>query len=211
MILATKGSETYPDLIDQMFRLRAAVFSRRLGWDVSVTDGKEVDRFDALRPLYLLSVDQTRSIVHGAVRLLPTTGPNMLRDVFAALVPDGPVVDPLIWESSRFAVDTQRDAQQSTGALIATPTMELLCGIVEVCQLIGVETVVSVFDRRMARIFRAADCPFELLGTPVQIGNSLTYAGLFTISAALRNRLGQVGGLHEPVLASVPKSVLRSE
>lgn len=31
------------DLLDQMFRLRARVFDRRLGWDVAVEEGREVD------------------------------------------------------------------------------------------------------------------------------------------------------------------------
>jgi len=211
MILATKGTEHYPDLIDQMFRLRATVFAGRLGWDVNVVDNKEIDRFDALAPLYLLSVDRDLKVLHGAVRLLPTMGPNMLRDVFASLLPGGPIQGPLIWESSRFAVDVRQAPQRSESASIGTPTMELLCGIVEVCQLIGVEAIVSVFDNRMARVFRRADCPFELIGTPLSIGGSTTYVGLFRISAALRHRLGQVGGLPEPVLTPVPKSVLRSE
>jgi hypothetical protein len=72
----------YPELIDEMFRMRAEVFSGRLGWDVSVENGREIDRFDAEDPLYLLSLNEQSGQLRGAVRLLPTTGPNMLRDVF---------------------------------------------------------------------------------------------------------------------------------
>jgi acyl homoserine lactone synthase len=208
MILATKGSTAHPDLIEQMFRLRAQVFAKRLGWDVRVINDKEIDRFDALKPLYLLSVDATRTRLCGAVRLLPTTGPNMLRDVFSALVPDGPVESPVIWESSRFAVDMTHRPERPERTLVGGPTIELLCGLVEVSQLIGVEQIVSVFDSRMARIFRAADCPFELIGTPQSIGGTMTYAGLFTISAELRHRLAVAGHVKGPVLATSPKAVL---
>jgi acyl homoserine lactone synthase len=42
MILAIEGVDrhAYPYLFEQMFRMRTAVFSERLGWDVTVVDGK---------------------------------------------------------------------------------------------------------------------------------------------------------------------------
>lgn len=207
MILAIEGVDrhSYPDLFDQMFRMRAAVFSERLGWDVSVVDGKEIDRFDVEDPLYLLCVDELTQKLKGSARLLPTTGPNMLRDVFAILVPGGSVESPLIWESSRFAISPDLSvgpARQDVNQFVNTTTIELLCGLVEAAQLAGVEHIVSVFDARMARIFRAADCPCELIGVPARIGKTMTYAGLFEISDSMRRRLGDAGGLHAPVLAS---------
>ena len=207
MILAIEGVDrhAYPDLFDQMFRMRAAVFSERLGWDVTVVDGKEIDRFDGEDPLYLLCVDELTQELKGAVRLLPTTGPNMLRDVFAVLVPGGSVESPLIWESSRFAINPDLSVgpgRQDVNQFVNTTTIELLCGLVEAAQLAGVEHIVSVFDARMARIFRAADCPYELIGAPTRIGKTMTYAGLFEISDAMRGRLGNAGGLHAPVLAT---------
>jgi acyl homoserine lactone synthase len=207
MILAIEGVDrhAYPDLFDQMFRMRATVFADRLGWDVTVVDGREVDRFDAEDPLYLLCVDELTQELKGAVRLLPTTGPNMLRDVFGVLVPGGSVESPLIWESSRFAINPELSVgpgRQDVNQFVNTTTIELLCGLVEAAQLAGVEHIVSVFDARMARIFRAADCPYELIGVPARIGKTMTYAGLFEISDSMRRRLGDAGGLHAPVLAS---------
>ncbi len=191
MILTIEGvdSRAYPDLFEQMFRMRAAVFSERLGWDVTVVDGKEIDRFDAEDPLYLLCVDELTNELKGAVRLLPTTGPNMLRDVFGVLVPDGSVESPLIWESSRFAVNPMLSVgpdRQDANRVVNTTTIELLCGLVEAAQLAGVEHIVSVFDARMARIFRAADCPYEPIGVPARIGKTMTYAGLFDPAAMRR-------------------------
>ena len=206
MILTIEGVDRHlhADLFEQMFRMRAAVFADRLGWDVTVVDGREVDRFDEEDTLYLLCVDDVTHGLKGAVRLLPTTGPNMLRDVFSVLVPNGSVESPLIWESSRFAINpelvvgpTRQDANQ----VVNTTTVELLCGLVEAAQLAGVEHIVSVFDARMARIFRAVDCPYEVIGAPTRIGKTMTYAGLFEISDAMRHRLGDRAGLHDPVLS----------
>lgn len=206
MILAIEGVDRhlYPDLFEQMFRMRAAVFADRLGWDVTVVNGREVDRFDAEDPLYLLSIDELSGLLKGAVRLLPTIGPNMLRDVFPDLMPDGSVESPLIWESSRFAVNPivpDGSIREEVNHVVNATTMELLCGIVEAAQLAGVEYIVSVFDARMARIFRAVDCPYDIIGVPVRIGRTMTYAGLFEISDSMRRRLGSKAGLGKPVLS----------
>ncbi|RWD42766.1 acyl-homoserine-lactone synthase [Mesorhizobium sp.] len=215
MILAIEGVDRhlYPDLFEQMFRMRAAVFAGRLGWDVTVADGRESDRFDAEDPLYLLCVDQVTQQLKGAVRLLPTTGPNMLRDVFAVLVPDGSVESPLIWESSRFAVNPELaigPARPDANHIVNTTTVELLCGLVEAAQLAGVEHIVSVFDARMARIFRTIDCPYDVIGVPTRIGRTMTYAGLFEVSDAMRRRLGNKAGLGKPVLSSRPPASERA-
>lgn len=207
MITVIEGvdRDRHPDLIDAMHKMRAAVFAERLEWEVTVTNGLEIDRFDAEDPLYLLSVDERTGALHGAVRLLPTVGPNMLRDVFPVLVPGGAPESPLIWESSRFAVNPAAfdlaDRAQANHVVNRT-TIELLCGIVEVCQRAGIEHIVSVFDARMARIFRSIDCAFETIGTPMRIGKTMTYAGVFDMSDQMRERLGEAGQLHDPVLVA---------
>lgn len=211
MITTVEGVDRdhHPTLIDAMFRMRAAVFADRLGWDVSVLDGREIDRFDAQDPLYLLSVDDRTGALLGAVRLLPTMGPNMLRDVFPVLVPGGAPESPLIWESSRFAVNpaafSAADRAEANHVVNRT-TVELLCGIVEVCRRAGIEHIVSVFDARMSRIFRSIDCEFEIIGTPTRIGRTMTYAGVFDMSDEMRERLGAAGNLHAPVLVSQERS-----
>ena len=92
----------FPREIDAMFRNRAETFSERLGWDVVVENGRERDQFDAANPLYLLSVDPDTEEYWGSLRLLPTTGPNMLRDVFPFLMGGEPMVESAtIWEISR--------------------------------------------------------------------------------------------------------------
>ncbi|MCB1469044.1 MAG: hypothetical protein KDK08_18320 [Rhizobiaceae bacterium] len=189
-----------------MFRMRAEVFSDRLSWDVTVQNGREIDRFDAEDPLYLLSLDDRSGQLRGAVRLLPTTGPNMLRDVFPVLMPGGTVESPLIWESSRFAINPRIFAAKDRAEVNHTvnrTTVELLCGMVETAQRAGIEHIVSVFDARMARIFRSIDCRFEQIGTPTRIGRTMTYAGLFDMSEEMRSRLATAGDFHSPVLANV--------
>jgi len=204
LTIESHNQPEFPDLIDQMFQMRGEVFSGRLGWDVTVTDDREIDRFDDEDPAYLLSVNEKTGALQGAVRLLPTTGPNMLRDVFHVLAPEGAPESPLIWESSRFAINPHifvSDDRTIANHRVNSITLELLCGIVEVCQKSGIDQIVSVFDARMARIFRAVDCSYDEIGTPTRIGKVMTHAALFEMSDAMWTRLARVGGFDAPVLA----------
>ena len=193
----------------QMFRIRAQVFWERLGWDVTVKDGLETDRFDDADPLYLVSVNEWTGRVEGSLRLLPTTGPNMLREVFPILIPGETVASTTIWESSRVSIDPNLP-QETTNRRLNRVTTDLLCGIVEVGLRAGLTFVVSVFDAKMVRIFRAAGVPADIIGRPTRVGDAMCYAGLFEISQDARQRIGNVRGRHESVLASDVPVVLRA-
>ncbi len=202
MIYLVNGADAgrYSRWIDEMHLIRAKVFRDRLGWDVQVEDGREVDRFDGENPLYILSVDD-RGRVEGSLRLLPTIGPNMLRDVFPSLLgPEETVESATIWESSRFSLDPDRP-MEVTSRKLNRVTTELLCAIVEVGLAVGLSFVVSVFDARMVRIFRAAQCPADMIGAPQKIGKVMTYAGLFDISEEAWGAIASAGGISDRVIS----------
>jgi acyl homoserine lactone synthase len=209
MIRLVQGSQRgrFSREIDEMHRLRAQVFHERLGWDVEARDGWEIDRFDSLDPLYLLSLDN-RGHVQGALRLLPTTGPNMLADVFSELLPAGQTVrSATVWESSRFSVAQSAIAERSPN-LLNRVTGELLLGIVEVGMMAGLTEVVSVYDLYFSRILKRAKCYAEPIGDPVRIGKVTAFAGLFEISETMLENLRTASGIRESVLE--PEQLMRS-
>lgn len=212
MIIAIEGADRnrFPAEIDAMHRIRASVFADRLGWDVQVVNGREVDRFDDANPLYLLSIDPLNGNVRGALRLLPTTGPNMLRDVFPVLLADGePIESPTIWESTRFCVHKDYLAERTPSGLNVA-TCELLAGIVEIGMMAGLRFVVSVYDARMARILKAAGCPAELVGAPQRIGEVMTYAGLFDISKSALAAIRNASGIETSVLGGEMPAIFKA-
>ena len=189
----------YPELIDQMFKLRARVFDKRLAWEVQVDGDHERDEFDDLDPLYALAIDKGRVV--GCFRLLQTTGPNMLSDVFSVLV-DGPVRSPLIWESTRFCIDTSAfDKRDKRG--LSDLTAKMLCSLYEIGMLAGLEFIVTVLDVRMERILRRAGCPMERLGEPKDIGGVKTLAILMPVSKDSITAVHAHNALSAPV---VPES-----
>ena len=168
------------EVIMGMHRLRGRVFKERLDWDVSFTDGLEIDQYDTFNPTYLLALEQ--SDVVGCVRLLPTTGHNMLADTFPVLL-DGNAAPKAtrIWESSRFCVDTKRVAATAENGL-RNATFLLFAAMIEWGQQRDLQAIVTVTDLRMERILRRAGWHLDRLGTPRQIGATKAIAGLLPIT-----------------------------
>lgn len=192
----------YPAFIEErraMHHLRCRVFKDRLGWDVQTQDGLEVDSFDALKPHYLLLCGRDGR-VDGCVRLLPSTGPTMLRDTFPALLGKSPMPnDPTIWESSRFALDLAADSPKGANG-IAVGTYELFAGMIEFGLSMPIKRIVTVTDLRVERILRRAGWPLERIAEPQTIGETRAVAGYLEVSSEHLRTLQRHGGLDGPVL-----------
>lgn len=171
----------FSELFDAMHRLRKQVFYDRLRWDVPIRGDWEIDEFDNENPLYVLSLDDFGRL-QGSLRLLPTTGPNMLRDVFSQITNEcGPVENPLVWESSRFCIRLPDERDQRESTTISRATVELIAGMGEVGLLAGLDHIVTVYDAFLRRIIRQTGCSETIVGQPVRFGRAQTYAGLFEI------------------------------
>lgn len=174
-------------LIDRMHALRARVFSERLDWNVTVRSGREIDEYDALDPTYLLAVTDDLCDVVGCARLLPGTGPTMLGRTFPVLLDGRPMPHrPGMVESSRFCVDTELGRRNAARGLHRT-TMALFAGILEWSLANGYTEVVTVTDHRFEKILMRAGLPFNRLGAPHPIGNTIAIAGI--IPATRQNAL----------------------
>lgn len=194
-------------LVSGMHRLRRKVFKDRLDWDVSVTGDLEIDNFDALGPAYLIIVTGGQDVV-GCVRLLPTTGPNMLANTFPALLDGKPApCSAAIIESSRFCVDTESSAHLAENGL-RRATFMLFTAMIEWAQFVGAEKIATVTDTRMERVLRRAGWPLQRLGSPQKIGGTMALAGLLDTSSAARDTVMRAGDMEGPVLAvGAPLSV----
>ncbi len=203
MLKVIEGSNAsyFPKEMDAMFRNRAETFSDRLGWEVVVRDGYERDCFDDANPLYLISVDPDTEEYWGSLRLLPTTGPNMLRDVFAQLLDGDFIESATIWESSRICATTSRGQPDRSRSGVNYALSELILGIGEVALAAGLTQIVSVFDARIFRVLRAAGCNPQIVGTPQRIGGAMSYAGLFDTGAGPLKAFRAAAGIENSVLA----------
>jgi acyl homoserine lactone synthase len=191
----------FPRGIDAMFRNRAETFSNRLGWEVVVKNGHERDIFDDANPLYLVSVDPDTDEYWGSLRLLPTTGPNMLRDVFPQLLDGGYIESATIWESSRICAAAIAGQPERSRSRVNYVLSELILGIGEVAVAAGLTQIVSVFDARIFRVLKAAGCNPQVIGAPQRIGDVMCYAGLFDTGEGPLQAFRVVAGIEDSILA----------
>lgn len=177
-------------LLDSMYRLRSEVFHERLGWDVRVEHGREHDWFDLIGPHYLVAHQDGMQAL-GCCRLLPTLGPNMLRDIFPSLLDGAPApATPSTWEVSRFAISARCGGDGfGFGELPAA----MLADMFHFAASRGVEELVGVTSAPIERMLRHLGLHVERLGTPRRIGRVLSLAFRMPVSDNLAVA-GRIGG-----------------
>lgn len=162
-------------LMDSMFRLRTEVFSERLGWDVRVEQGREHDWFDLIGPRYLVAHSggsQPRAL--GCCRLLPTLGPNMLRDVFPDLLEGAPVPAAAdVLEVSRFAVS---DTCTMGGVNFSEVPAAMVATVLHDSALRGARALVGVTSAAFERMLLGLGVELFRLGRPRRIGRVMSLA-----------------------------------
>ncbi len=174
-------------IADEMFRMRARIFSNRLGWEVNVKDGRERDRFDDESPIYIVD-HSVNGDVAGSCRLLPTTGPTLLSEVFRDTIPNGALMSsPSIWECTRFCVD-YLPASKADRKNVTQCAARLFSAIGKVCMAAGVETVIGNFDPTMFKIYARVGCKVESLGSTDKFGQTV-HLGAFVVDKTLIDQL----------------------
>jgi acyl homoserine lactone synthase len=173
-------------LLDSMYRLRCDVFHNRLQWEVRVEHGREHDWFDLIGPHYLIAHEGPTTAL-GCCRLLPTLGPNMLRDIFPFLL-DGRAVPAGtgIWEVSRFAI-SQRCAGDGFG-FGAVPA-SMLADMFRFADAHGVHEIVGVTSAPIERMLRHLGLAVQRLGESRRIGKVMSLA----FSMSVKDNLQIVG------------------
>jgi acyl homoserine lactone synthase len=124
----------------------------------------------------------------------------MLRDTFSILL-DGATApaSSTIWESSRFALDTETDAAKAAHGL-ASATYELFAGMIEFGLSRQLTEIITVTDARMERILRRAGWPLRRIGMPRKLGTTLAVAGYLEVSLKSLGCIRTAGDLRSPVL-----------
>jgi len=193
-ILTNSDRDRCTDLFDEMYRARAAVFNDRLGWNVRVRDGREIDRYDTgENPVYLLSLDENGRST-GSLRLLPTTGETMLCNEFFGFF-DEPVNirSPTAWECTRFCIHPSiRPEERNGGRRISS---DLLIGLCELALSCGIAHIIGLYETHMTRVYRRIGwSPQPLAVARPEIGKLVV--GVWEVSrdavAAMHARAGEL-------------------
>jgi acyl-homoserine lactone synthase len=168
-IVRDTNRHLYPAELDQYFRARHDVYVKERGWkELAKPDGREIDQFDLDDAIYLMAIDGSRVV--GGHRLVPTTGPNMMRDVFPQLAMRGVVRRSDAFELSRIFVVQNRRGEQ------AEPRVEsiVLAGTMEFGLAEGISEFTIVMETWWIPRLRELGWDVRPLGVPVDIKGMLT-------------------------------------
>ena len=198
--LVGHASELQHHNVKAMFRLRHAVFKERLRWDVTSHEGMESDDYDNLDPVYM--VFPNGSQVDGCWRLLPTTGPYMLKDVFPELLCGEPAPrDPQIWEISRFAA-APKLKQDRRDTYLNSATVQMVRRIYDFGVENNIKSYVTVTSVAMERLLTRLGLPMQRLGDGKarMIGKVLTVACQLEVNEQFRRAVYENNAAGHPIL-----------
>lgn len=130
---------------------RHEIFVKQLGWRLPMADnGFERDQYDRDDTVYVVGRDEADSIC-GCARLLPTTRPYLLKDLFPFLLAPGMDApeSPEVWELSRFAASPLAAGQPE--GWVFRP---MLASVVRCAAQLGARQIIGVTYLSMERLFR---------------------------------------------------------
>jgi acyl homoserine lactone synthase len=200
----------YPEVMRKIFRLRKKVFSDQLGWSVPVRGDIERDYYDELKPVYLVWCSEDARILYGMMRLMPTTGPTLLYDVFRKTFPAQISLSaPGVWEGTRMCIDEEAISSDFPEIDPGRAFSLLLLALCECALEHRIHTMVSNYEPHLKRIYRRTGVEVQELGRADGYGRLPVCCGVFEVServlAGMRVRLD----VHMPLYRkTVPYEVL---
>jgi N-acyl-L-homoserine lactone synthetase len=142
--------------LETMHRHRKTIFIDRLKWPLPAMGDLEYDQFDHDEAYYLIAFDEAGRQL-GSTRMIPTTAPYLLGDVFPHLCAEGAPRSEKVWEFTRmYAAPDIADKSEvlSIFGLLSCAVMEmgLIMGaeklVVLITTLLLQETIAGGWDIR---------------------------------------------------------------
>lgn len=176
-----------------MFAARKHVFVDLLGWDLPLHEGRlEIDQFDDAEAAYVL-LDEDGPAHRGSARLLGTTAPHILADLFPSLCA-GPVPrGPDIREITRFCIEPGLPSTDQRKV-----RNELVSALAHHAASTGIRTYTAVAGLAWFRQISRFGWECSALGEP-RVINGETLVGLrIDIDPNVNSRLAAAGIWRDP-------------
>lgn len=184
------GGGPIPAEIDSaLAHYRYRIFVEQLGWNLPVVNGCfERDQFDRSDTVYVIARDEEGSIC-GCARLLPTTRPYLLKELFPFLLaePMQPPEENDVWELSRFAANMSGDVEHGHCEWSVRPMLTM---VVRQALQLGVHRLIGVTFLSMERLFRRIGIHAHRAGAARRIDNRMVVACWIDIDAQTLSALG---------------------
>ena len=196
LIINGKQAHLYQEKLTEAYRLRHEIFVEEKGWeDIRRSNGLEIDQFDNEHAIHMLHYDDNQLV--GYQRLLPTTQPYLLSEVYPELCDEPIPNDCHTWEWTRFAVAKE---YRKGGRKLSRVGNLLLSGIVEWGLANDVDSV--VIEMNPVWLLRLVQLRFKVypLGFSKNISGEETLAVRAIFNQQTLEQLQEFRGDNEHVL-----------
>lgn len=185
------------DLRLAMHADRKRVFVDRLKWDVPVIDGcYEMDGFDDEHAIYLVATDPRSGAHLGSVRLLPTTRPHLLGNIFPMLVEGEVPRGPDVFEITRLCTSPALADWEAHNAI----RERLATALIEYALMAGISRYTMMTHVTYLSQLLATGWDVEPLGLPREIDGQMLGALQVNVKAETLSIFRAKFGLRESVL-----------
>ena len=155
---------------------RHQVFVEQLGWALHTENRMESDQFDRPDTVYVVAQDDNGH-VSGCARLLPTTRPYLLGEVFPQLLNGlAPPCSPDVWELSRFAAVDLNDRSRTAGQFSSSVARKLLEESIACAVSHGAKRLITVSPIGVERLLSRSEFHAHRAGPPTIIDGHPIFA-----------------------------------
>lgn len=171
-----------------MYKLRYEVFAKKLGWDVETVNEMEMDHYDDLPSVAYVLAKAPDGQVDACWRILPTTGPYMLRDTFPELLhgQQAPEAGDC-WELSRFAVATSPSS--TANGTFGPLSKALMVESARFATARGINRYVTVTTPIMERMLKHQGLHIHRIGPAIKIGIAAAVACVIEVDDITLNAI----------------------
>jgi acyl-homoserine lactone synthase len=163
LVVDWSNKALYQEQLKRYFQLRHEIYVVERKWRALARPiAIEMDAFDNEHAVYLIAIDGRGDVV-GGTRLVPTTKPHLLCDVFPELANGSPPRASDIYEWTRFFIALPYRSSGKPAHLAG----EMLCGLLEASQQLGIRKISVVCEAFWPDRLRAIGWTVELLGDPL--------------------------------------------
>jgi acyl-homoserine lactone synthase len=176
---------------------RKAVFVDRACWNIPVIANQEIDRYDGLAGTrYLLAKEQLAGPVLASARLLATTGPHLMQELYSAAYRSGLPAGPKVWEVSRYCTSPSVGGRDKRLGLL----WEIICGIMEMALMHGIENVIFTANRALLPRALESGWSARTQGQTMSDGDDEVTAVVAAITSEGLDRVRTRHGVSAPVI-----------
>jgi acyl-homoserine lactone synthase len=195
-VICDVNRRLYQDVLEDYWHIRHDIYVGERRWlELAKPDQREIDQFDTPATVYLMALEGRRVV--GSHRLVPTTEPTLMSDVFPYLSLKGAISRPDVYELSRVFVVKERRGEA------ANPRIEsiVMAGTMEYALIEELSQFTIVMETWWLPRFQQMGWNPRPLGLPVDINGMSCVAVTVDVTEEAWRTTCKSRGVDGPVLA----------